>query len=376
MARSLTAFYALLGVENQPRTTKYEADRRLGDWGRSPWAKDLKAWDKYAALEETTEALRCDAGHKDSHRHVDLGVLDRLDSLLERRSRELGAALARHLSHAKSPYGAETAVRCTNSGHRGRALSKPAPGYQRWRLTNTAWVPVHSDPRDAQFRPPSQAWTGPIRKDLLVPRAALKAEDVQGLGLVQAERPGVRPVEYALAELSELFPDLEEAAGEVQATADWLLTRLDRASRAATGQGGGVPPLPAYVEGRLVWSCTPLIQDLTGLDAFDLEVLREGTWQGLRRQYGLRRASELVQQDVSPGATIRAPRVLSRDAQARLAALLAAQGGDSERVATRLARLRETPVSRESCRSRRPPLLFGGTGVPSQRSWASTVRFG
>jgi hypothetical protein len=349
-ARSLAAFYALLGVKGKLRMTRYEAKRWLGSWGRSPWPDELKAWDQYAELEGVQKALRCDAAHEGSDRHVGLAVLDRLDALLKRSSREVGAALARYLSHSKSPYGAETAVQCTNSEHRGRAPRKHAVGYQRWRLTSTAWVPVHSDPKGAELRPPGQAWTGHIGKELLVPRAALRAEDAQGLGLVHAERPGIQPVEHALEELHELFPDLEDAAGDVHATADWLLTRLDRASRAATGQGGAVPPLPSYAEGRRVWSRSPLIQDLTGLDAFELEVLREGNWQGLRRHYGLRRASELVEQEVNPGPAIRALRVLSRDSQARLAALLAGQGGDSERVATRLARFRESPVSRLSVR--------------------------
>jgi hypothetical protein len=344
-ASSLGSFYALLGVARRPRVQRHIGERTYGTWTSAPWRDSLIDWDQWLELTEVQAAMQCDAGHEYSGRHVALAVLDRLDGLLSRADREVGATLARHLNGSSNPFGPDADISCTNTSHGGGAPRKRAIGYQRWRLTTIPWVPVRGDPTGAELRTPGRAWTGHVPSDLVVPRAALKADSVHGLGLIHADRPGVRALEHALEELHDLFPELEAAAEDVQRTAAWLAGRLDRSSRQTAEQSVDVPPLPSHSHGQPVWSRSPLIQDLTGLTVVELEVLPEGPWQGLRRRYGLKRASEIVDPEVVPGHPIRSRRVLSRDAQAQLAALLATQGGDADRVATRLARVREHPVA-------------------------------
>lgn len=341
--RSEAAFYSALGVAAEPRMKK-----RSGTNYEQNWRRGLSGFNRWLGRDDVRAALVCDDGHPQTARHISFSSLDRLDELVATDDRESVAALARYLSSTENPFGSDAEIHCTHTSHAGSSRRKRAIGYQRWRLETTPWIPVRNDPSGADMRPPGEAWVGTrLPRWLLVPQARLKVEAAQGLHLVSADRPGAAAVERALRDLSQHFPDLADAPDAVRNSAQWLLRRLDRAhQRRQAGGSGSLPPLPCTAGGRHAWSTSPVIADLTGLEAFaNVEVLPAGAWRGLRRGYGLQRASEVVKQDVEVGSRVRAPRLLSREQQARLAAVLASEGADEDRVATRLARLREVSVT-------------------------------
>jgi hypothetical protein len=339
--RSEAAFYRALGVAKEPRIRKC-----AGTTFESNWRGDLSGFKEWQSLDEVRAALACEDGHPQTPRHISFSSLDRLDELLATDSRDVFAALSRYLSSIENSFGGDAEIYCLNSSHSGRLQTKRAIGYQRWRLETTPWIPVRNDPSGATTRPPGEAWIGTrLPQWLMVPQARLKSEDSHGLHLVSADRPGIQAVERALRDLNSHFPDLAEASDGVGKSALWLLKRLDRAHQHRHAPGT-LPPLPSMVGGQPTWSTSPVIADLAGLEAFpNVEVLPEGMWRGLKRGYGLPRASEVVKQEIEVGDRIRAPRLFSREQQGRLAAVLASQGADEDRVATRLARLRESAVT-------------------------------
>lgn len=338
--RSAAAFYSTLGVASEPRMKRW-----AGTTHQSSWRRDLVDFDRWESLDEVQAALVCDAGHYRPARRIVFSCLDRLDELLTGDLKTAGA-LARYLSSTGSPLGTDADVSCTAQSHYGSAHHKRAIGYQRWLIETAAWLPVRNDPSGGDRRPPSEAWTGTrLPSWLMVPQARLRPESARGFRVVNAERPGAESIELALRDLEGHFPELADAPDAVIRSSTWLLKRLDRAHQRSHASSSA-PPLPSTIDGQLAWSTTPLIPDLTALDAFpSIEILPAGTWHGLRRGYQLRRASEVVKHELEVGPRIRAARLLSRDQQARLAALLASQGADEDRVATRLARLKEFAVS-------------------------------
>jgi Protein NO VEIN, C-terminal len=341
--RSEAAFYGALGVAAKPRMKK-----RHGTNYEQNWRRGLSGFTEWLRLDDVRAALVCVDGHPQTARYISFSSLDRLDQVLESDDRETAAALARYLSDTESPFGSDAEIHCTHTSHAGSSRRKRAIGYQRWRLETTPWIPVRNDPSGADMRPPGEAWVGTrLPRWLLVPQARLKIDTAHGLRLVSADRPGAAALEGALRDLSQHFPDLADASDVVRDSAQWLLKRLDRAHQGRqAGSSGSLPPLPCTAGRHHTWSTSPVIADLAGLDDFaNVEVLPAGAWRGLRRGYGLARASEVVKQDIEVGSRVRAPRLLSREQQARLAAVLASEGADEDRVATRLARLREFPVT-------------------------------
>lgn len=341
--RSLRAFYATLGVMDAPRVLRFEGNDDFRIWHRS-----LTHYDKWVALPEVAQAFVCSAGpggHPGSARHVALSCVDRLDEILADGRREVLAALARFLATTSDPYGHDAEIRCMNKSHNGTGHHNRAVGYQRWRLESTAWVPVRNDPSEADLRPPGEAWTGTrLPPWLLVPQARLRPEQARTLGFVNIERPTVEAVERALGSLASSFDVLADASKDVRRTADWLLHRADRLLARADGQRAA-PALPATRGTAAVWSTQALIQDMPGLGDFAaVDLLPPGPLHGLRRGYGLRPASEVVDRELELGRGVRAQRLLSQERKAELAALLARQGQPEETAASKLARLSETPV--------------------------------
>jgi hypothetical protein len=337
--RAAAAFYRALGVRHRPRV--WRRSGKTDDWA---WHRELKHFASWKSARGISEAFQCDI-HTQSPFHVSTPVLDRLDLLMDSGHRETLAALARYLSSVEKPYGADAEVYCAAVSHYVPAKRKTPEGYQSWRLRTASWVPVRNDPTGAHSRPPTEAWTGSrLPQWLLVPQARLKAGSTRGLHLISAEAPGARAVEVALRDLERVFPDLENAPEPVARTADWLMRRADRGQQHAD-RVDPPPPFPAFNNGRLTWSANPVIVDLPDIPAaLDVEALQAGHWRGLRRGYGLRRASEILNHDLGVGSRIARARLLGKGHRAQLAALLTSQGADENKVATRLARLEDKAV--------------------------------
>lgn len=320
-------FFTTLGAASDPR--EVPVSQRTTDRYRE-WISDP----------EVQEAWQCDDDHPTSTREVKATVLDRLDDLLSRVDSD-GGALAEMLAELDAPYGADAQVRCQHRSHAGAAKARTAPGYQRWRLRQTAWVPVANDPQGRRHRVPSEAWTQVPRaaSKLLIPQAKMPKARAD-LELVDWSKPGVSAVETLLTILRSV-----DADKRVEDTADRLLKKLDDLVPVKETRD---PVSVLACRGReRSWSDSPLIPDLPRLDALDvIDVLPRGAWRGLRRAYGLRLASEIVEQKVhviGPERTV-SPLLPPRD-RARLLALLAGGEEDPRRLARRLKKLREHPVT-------------------------------
>lgn len=326
--RASREFLVTLGATSAPRSVPLSSRTadRYSAWRSDP---DVRA------------AWVCDDGHPESHREVQGTVLDRLDELLSRVGKD-GGALAQMLAALEAPYGTDAEVRCQNTSHRGAAKARKAPGYQRWRLHRTAWVPVANDPQDRRHRVPSEAWTGLPRaaSKWLIPQAQLPDSNAS-LELVNWSRPAVSEVERLLAILRTADVDTRVR----DETADALLGKLETAVRRIRTTRSPVSVL-AFRGRERSWSESPLIPDLPRLSTLDaIDVLPPGPWPGMRNVYGLRLASQVVAQQVR----VTGPRrdvepLLPTRARARLLALLARGAEDVTQLAARLKRLREHPV--------------------------------
>ena len=339
-ARHAQGFYRRLGVAGSPRVLQF-----TGTDDTWSWRRPLKSFGDWEDVEPVQAALQCSEGHPQTARHFSMPVLDRLDELLERRSRETSSLLAALLADSSHPYGTDAEIYCRHSAHTGRAHHKHAPGYQRWRLKSTAWIPVRNDPAGVDLRPPPQVWTGTrLPQWLLVPQARLPPSVGRALRLVNADRPGLAALEESLLRLRDAFPDLANAPPDVQRSAEWLLKHLNRASQRA--DASPCPPLPASRGGEPVWSDAPVVGDEAAASLLDeLDLLPTGSWSGLRHRYGLRRASEVVESQVRPGKRMRGRPLVVGEQGASLLAYLGARGADQDRLATRLASLRERAVA-------------------------------
>jgi hypothetical protein len=330
-------FFEALGVASVPRRVRIEPETaaQYEEW-RSGGGRDA-AWE-------------CSSGHPYSGRQIDGWVMDRLDAVLHNLDGpEDASALAHGLVLLGDPYGPDSTVRCLHSSHGGRAPRKSVIGYQRWRLTETPWVPVANDPSGAELQAPACAWRGlPARSQwLLVPRARLRATDAEALSLVPAERPQPAAIEAALEALLQAYPELADAPGEVRETADWLVRRLERVLTRGERRAAASPPLPALGVDGWLWSRAAVVPNVPGLPRVrGLDLLPPGRWSGLQRSYGLSVARDLVAAEFKKGPLRRGtPPLLSNVSRVHLLALLLRRGAESERTAARLAALREQAVS-------------------------------
>jgi hypothetical protein len=340
-------FFETLGVASAPRLKRYSSypwrpgrPIRIED----SWRGLRRAWE-WQALPEF-EQLECPAQHPESLR-LSGTIADRLDDVLAGDlTLRLAESVAVALSRGGHPYGSQAEIRCGHSAHPGR-LVKRVPGYQRWLLENTEWVPVAGDPAGARYRCPGDAWVGIKPGDawLALPRVRLPKEVRGRFEFASTSKPRAGAFERALDYLAEEFDEPDRAPEEIRKTARWLLERLDRALL----RGSKSVERPSFLcrsGGTWGWHTEPLVADLPGLEAFDgLPLLPPGGWRGLRAAYGLKRASEAVQIAVRPGKRVRGTGLLDTESRVPLLAALIRHGCDPDQAARRLAMIRTRPVA-------------------------------
>jgi hypothetical protein len=328
------AFFRALGVAEEPRWVRLHAPAR----------GHVNRFNTWRALPDVREAADCGNDHPRADREVRGEVIDRLDALLDRASARGSGPLVELVTGLRPPFGPPAELRCTHHEHRGKAKWRQAAGYQRWRLSTAAWVPVASDPISRQALPPSRVWTGAPtsrKHPVLVPRVRAVRASGQ-LGLIRWTSPGRDALTAALADLQEGFPEPRQAA--VQRTARELLNKLDALPSLAQ-----VPrdmPILATRLGAPVWTSEPLIADIPAIGSLvDLPLVEPRLWPRLVRQLRLSRASSVIDQDVrAPDATWARP-LLTRATRARLLAL-AKRAHAPAQAASRIAKLRERQTQR------------------------------
>jgi hypothetical protein len=342
-ARQLERFYEMLGVAREPRVLSLSALDTQWSW----WESQLERFAQWQRQPDVVEAATCPMGHPQTPRRIIVKALDRVDEVIGSKRQEVRVALLELLAGAPNPYGEDATIYCTSQAHTTRQR-RHATGYQRWLLESEPWIPVRNDPSSLDFRSPPEAWYGVSARRqpwLMVPQGRVSPTAARALRLVSAERPGPLAVERLLAELHDAYLDLAEAPRDIVATAEWLLRALNR-SVIRREHRTSPPPMPATRDGRTVWTQTAVIDDVVGAGALpELDLLPGGEWRGLRRAYGVSRASELVRYELSPGKRVRRRHFLDELKLAEVGALLAATETDNERVAVRLGRLRENPVT-------------------------------
>jgi hypothetical protein len=326
--RDQEAFFRAIGIADRPRML--------------PITSGLKKYWDWQKLSDVSAAQACPDGHPYTQRDVDGSVMDRLDELLARIEEHptFAHAFVRGLLLLEQPHGPDARVICTHSSHRGTRRGNRAKGYQRWRLEESAWVPVANHPAGKPTARPREAWTDILRTadHFLVAHARLR--DSKGLELVHAESPAREAVETALRLLHEAHPELTVENQTARETAEWLMRRLERAVQRKS-DSGSAPPLLALTPAGVAWSTCPAIPDSPGMPALpDISILPPGRWSGVRKAYGLPLASELVRDDVKIGRRLTVAPLLSEQNKAELTALLL-RLGVAPTIAGRLAVLRE-----------------------------------
>ena len=273
-------------------------------------------------------------------------VPERLDQVLRSSNRLSLTALGRYLAKLQEPYGKWAEVSCSHGYHSSRRW-RAIPSLQEFLLRTIPWIPVRGDPEGREFRTPDQAWVLTLdgHRRLLLPQADLDETTCSKLQLPFAARPQRAALEAGL----QLLSDLVNTPDELWGTADWLLEQLERSLRDV--QTVVAPEhrrsLPSFTgEGR-TWTTEPLVPDLPGLGSFQsLSVLPKDAWPNLRRVYGLRPASELI--DVSINADrsgARPPPILSESDRVELVAYLDSQDGRLEDLARLVGRLEQIPCT-------------------------------
>jgi hypothetical protein len=325
-------FFEKVGVAVEPRAIDIAA---LG------W-KDTYRW---AAAEEVQSARRCPDGHPQSGYSVVGKSIDRLSQLLDSGHRSSLSVLAGYLVDTGRPFGRGVEVKCGHSAHRG-SRGRRVIGLQEWLLREHAWIPVIDPSGNEGFRPIDEAWydvpAGVL--DTIVPRAELPDSVCAALGLVSAGRPSRRALEATLHDLEAANPDLSMAPAAIVAAADWLSRKLDALGPAT--EVGAAPPLSAWTGEARVWSNSPVIPDVPGVEHLPIERLALGEWSGLRASYGLALASDRVEVRVRPEPPVGVPALrLTPAAREQMVAVLHARGADLPLVARRLGLLREVPCS-------------------------------
>lgn len=329
-------FWSALGVRDRPRLMPVDEVRS-------------SAIDEWKVLEPVREAAACPDRHFGSTRDYQGVVLDRLAELLEQDDERSLRALARYLCADPKPLGDAVTVVCRHSSH-GRTRGRKTLGFQRWLLTTRPWLPTEGGPLGRQIRLPQDTWTdvpaGAPRS--VLPSPALPITDPASLDLNSTHRPALDRLEVAMLALHDAFPQLEQAPGEVQDGANWLLRKLDgAAAKQGTGLAGRDPvPLPARQARVNVWSDSPVIADLPGAeDVPEVAWLTAAPWTGLQRCYRLERASEVVNADVTATGVASARPLFTRQDRVHLLALLIDRGGEPGSLAFRLGHLDERRVS-------------------------------
>ena len=361
-------------VARPPRKVSEARIKRFYRWlgvRERPWAIGLDdhqdsfaAFDEWLELPEVARAANCPDGHFVDQR-LTCSVWERLDDVLARarRSQLVAAALLELLNELDAPYGEDGTFTCTHSHHRGRARARPVVGYQRWRLRETEWVLVTNDPGPRKRRAPRHIWTGTLRSrtaaDLLVPRSRLPASE--RLEFIPWGDPPPESVEAALDDLRRANRDLARAPKRSTETADRLLKKLQTALGKETSREARTGWLPAEKDGKAVWAKRPLVLDIPGLESVPgAETIQIDAGSSLRAAYELPLASEVIERSVRPGRPRSADPILGDDRRAQLLVLLERKGIDTATVAQRIARLKESHVSRIDVELRLP-----GAELPS-----------
>lgn len=333
--REREEFLRALGVTDRPRMLSISGgvNNKYWEWERLP---------------DVASAHACPDGHPSAQRDVEASVMDRLDELLARIEAEptFANTFVRALQLLEQPYGPEARVRCMHGAHRGAGRGNKAIGYQRWRLQESAWVPVINHPVGESLARPSEAWARmPASiEHLLLPQVPSALRDVKRLGLVDADSPSREELEQALHLLHETHPELTPDRPVVGETADWLMRRLERAVQ-RKNEAGDAPPLRAVSSSGSTWSTRPAIPDFPNMPNLPgVPVLPLGQWSALRKAYGLPLASELVQDEVKLGRRLSIAPLLPERQKAELVAVLLRLGA-VQTVAGRLAVLREQSAS-------------------------------
>jgi hypothetical protein len=278
---------------------------------------------------------------------LEFELADRLDPILNgglttRRAQAVATALAAH----PDPYGKPAHAYCMHSAHEGRIV-KRLPGYQRWLLENTEWVPVSDDPAGQRLRRPAEAWVDIPARDswLVLPRARLRKEVRSRFDLASAQRPRSESLARALDILADAHDADRPMADDRRRTALWLQERLDRALQ-RSARPIDTPWLLCRENRKWGWATDPLVADIPGLEGLDgLALLPPGEWRGLRAAFGLRRASDAVEIKLRTGKRVRSIGLLSPESRAQILALLLRHGVDAEQAARRLALIRTRPVT-------------------------------
>ncbi len=215
-------------------------------------------------------------------------------------------------------------------------------------LSEYAWVPSHGGPGDARFRIPRQVWVdvprGAARTVLPSPTAA--PADPKAVGIPSVQRPPLDRLEDALVAVQASYPDLGEAPAAVRDGLDWLLRKVDQSAAHAKAANATDLTWPARRDGIPVWSASPLIADVPGIDQIpNAAWLPDAPWPGLQGHYGIRRASAAVSTTVTDQAVRSAPLLNPAQRVELLALLMDERGGDVRSLAFRLANLDERHVS-------------------------------
>jgi len=362
-ARNRTAFFEALGVARAPRMVPIEGDR----W-QLPQLRWKVAW---LQSEDVSAALVCPDDHSRSGRHLSDAVVDRLDALLDNPTRASSQALCVALLDLESPLGQKAQIHCTHPQHKGSKGQKlqKATGYQEFALRTREWVPVRKTGRlDRSWCRPEEAWTDvPAKlKWLDVPQTTLAVKGLAKFGLPSVEHPSQEACSAALLLLHDACQDLSEQPTAAR-TARWLQERLDTLlQRLSVKDAPQEPWFFGTLDGTPGWTERPLIPDVPGLTELQgVELLPAGRpWGGLRRAYGLQRASEVIKLTTKFEKTLRRAQIFPRAHRIQLLAFLISRGEDGGRVAPRLGRFVERHVSGLTVR-----LAYNGQVRTSRRDY-------
>ena len=328
-------FFQSLGVSADPQPARVDTIN----------ASDVRAWRRSPAY----AAAVCPK-HERSHAEREADVPERLDDLLRSGNRASLTALAQYLAKQPEPYGKRAEVRCNHRGHGGQRW-KSVPSLREFLLRSIPWVPVRSDPGNREFRTPDLAWVLALEahERYLLPCADLDEATSSALRLPNTGRPQRAALEAGLGLLETLTDEIPDVPEKLWKTAEWLLRGLERTLRDISTivpkyQG---PPLLAFSGKTPIWSSSPLIPDVPGLDALSsIDVLPSGSWPNLRRVYQLTAASDVIAIEVRPDRNGPRPDpLLGESDRVDLVAYLDSAGGGLEDLARLIGRLEQIPCA-------------------------------
>lgn len=150
-------------------------------------------------------------------------------------------------------------------------------------------------------------------------------------------------LEYLLVELERAHPELSEADQETRDTARWAQQQLDRLLRRAAARPLTFS-LVAELDGSLIWSKDAIVPDVPGARSIAGLPIVFGRCANLQHVFGLRTARESLRITVESTRRVRSAPYLDPNIKSALLAFLDARGADRDQVATRLARLRDSPA--------------------------------